>query len=75
MGPVGLFAAGRWAVYVPLENFAGTVGWFLQHRNGMSALVHPNTGCSTADHSAPTWMGAPFPLDIAQFNNPEPTPV
>jgi hypothetical protein len=34
-------------------------GWLLQHRQGLSVLIHPNTGCHELDHSTwPMWMGS-----------------
>lgn len=75
LGPIGPFSGAQWAAYVPVENFASVVGWFQQFRQGMSVLVHPNTGCSELDHSTwPMWLGSPWHLDIEQFRSGEPSP-
>ena len=50
------FAAGQFAALVPFLMLA---------RDGLSVLVHPETGDDVADHSAHAlWLGTPLPLDL-----------
>ena len=51
MGPIGPFATGQWAAFIPTAALPLVLGWFQQHRQGLSVLVHPNTGCGELDHS------------------------
>ena len=60
LGPIGPFATAQWAAFIPLARVGEVSGWLLQQRQGLSVLIHPNTGCNELDHSTwPMWMGEP----------------
>ena len=75
LGPVGPFATGQWAAYVPLERIGEVQAWLMQFRRELSVFIHPNSGCILLDHSAwPLWLGSPWHLDKTQFVH-EPAPL
>ena len=44
--------------------FGSLVPWLMLNHQGLSILVHPNTGRPCQDHVADRiWIGAPLPLD------------
>ena len=50
------------------ETFGSIVRFLSFNRNGLSILVHPNTGELIADHfERTTWMGKSLDLDIEYF--------
>lgn len=63
--PVGPHTQGMYQVAFAVDEFARVVPWLMLNRDGLSILVHPNTGDEVADHDLnPLWLGAPLPLDI-----------
>ncbi|MCO5570138.1 hypothetical protein L7F22_023855 [Adiantum nelumboides] len=57
--PVGMFEVD---LKTPAQ-FALFVPWLNAHRNGLSALIHPNTGFPLLDHTVNAlWLGEKFPL-------------
>ena len=51
-----LFSAGRFAALLP---------WLMLNRNGLSILVHPESGDDYADHAEhAAWLGTPLPLRL-----------
>ena len=53
-------ATVKWRIYKAREEVATMLA-----RDGLSVLVHPETGDDVADHSAHAlWLGAPLPLDL-----------
>ena len=49
-----------------LEKF---VPWLMLNRDGLTVLLHPETGDNYADHSAhAVWYGAVLPLRLEVFN-------
>ena len=53
------FLVPNFAFYVPLEDFAPTTSWIMQHRGELDVLVHPNSGCAVNDHL--DWFDTPPP--------------
>ena len=50
------FAAGRLGDILP---------FLMLHRDGLTILLHPETGDDVADHSHhAAWLGTPLPLDL-----------
>ena len=45
--------------------------WALQHREGLSVMVHTNTGCEVLDHSIwAVWAGQSYPIDFTILDRP-----
>jgi aromatic ring-cleaving dioxygenase len=62
--PVGPYPAAMGKVGFPRGLFATLVSFLAPHREGLSVLVHPDTGRQKADHAHQAiWMGAVLPLD------------
>jgi DOPA 4,5-dioxygenase len=60
-----------WSCQVALtpEQFAHVVPWLMMNRQGLTVLVHPNTGDNLKDHTDHTlWMGTIEPLDLSIFS-------
>ena len=58
----------RWSCQLAFapELFGDIVPWLALHRDGLSVLVHPNTGHDVLDHSdRAMWMGEILPLDFS----------
>jgi aromatic ring-cleaving dioxygenase len=48
------------------ERLGDIVGWLSLNREGLTVLIHPETGDAVKDHSAHAiWMGEVRPLDLA----------
>lgn len=48
-----------------LDNF---ISWMEQHRQGLSVLLHADTGNDLLDHTAHVhWLGTPLVLDLSDF--------
>jgi DOPA 4,5-dioxygenase len=45
--------------------FASFVPWLMLNREGLTLLLHPDTGDAYADHTAhAAWLGAVLPLQL-----------
>jgi aromatic ring-cleaving dioxygenase len=65
---VGPHPQSMYQVAFPSEMFAGFVPWLMLNRDGLTVLLHPETGDNYADHSAhAAWFGAVLPLRLAVF--------
>jgi DOPA 4,5-dioxygenase len=63
--PVGPHPQSMYQVAFDNDEFPLIVPWLMMSRDGLSVLVHPNTGDDVADHSAyAMWLGEPLPLDL-----------
>jgi len=52
------------------DTMADVVGWLALHREGLTVLVHPDTGHEMADHTDHAiWMGDIAPLNVSIFND------
>jgi aromatic ring-cleaving dioxygenase len=55
-------------VAFPGEMLAKFVPWLMLNRDGLTVLLHPETGDNYADHSAhAAWFGAVLPLRLEVF--------
>jgi aromatic ring-cleaving dioxygenase len=53
----------------PASLFASFLPWLMLNREGLSVLVHPETGDDYRDHSAhAAWLGAVVPLRLGVFS-------
>jgi len=64
----GPFPVGEWSMFVPVGYIDLILPWFAQNRNGLSVLIHPNTGYEYEDHSIWSfWNGNEWPLNMDIF--------
>ena len=62
--PVGPHPVAMYQVAFAPETFAMLMPWLMLHRDGLTILVHPETGRARADHLLhAAWLGAVLPLD------------
>ena len=63
--PIGPHPCGSYQIAFLPELFVELVPWLALHRQGLTVLVHPETGDSLADHSAHViWLGDSQELDL-----------
>lgn len=63
--PIGPHLQPMYQVAFNGDELGKIVPWLMLNRNGLSILIHPNTGDEVADHTHnPLWLGTPVPLDI-----------
>ncbi|MGD9537019.1 MAG: DOPA 4,5-dioxygenase family protein [Alphaproteobacteria bacterium] len=63
--PVGPHPIPMYQIAFAAGQFAAVVPFLMLARDGLSVLVHPETGDDLADHSAHAlWLGAALPLDL-----------
>lgn len=63
--PIGPHTKGMFQVVIDQDVFAELVPWLMLNRNGLSVLVHAETGDAVADHTRHVmWLGEAVPLDI-----------
>lgn len=66
--PVGPHPVGFYQVAFAPELFAELVPWLARNREGLSILVHPETGDDLADHSDyAMWLGDSLTLYLDGF--------
>ena len=64
--PIGPHPCGSYQIEFGPELFGELVPWLALNRQGLSVLVHPETGDALADHTAHViWLGASWPLNLA----------
>ena len=62
--PVGPHPVAMYQVAFAAKTFATLMPWLMLHRDGLTVLVHPETGRPRADHlQHAAWLGAALPLD------------
>jgi DOPA 4,5-dioxygenase len=62
---VGPHTVSMYQVAFKNAEFARIVPWLMLHREGLSILVHPNTGDGYEDHKTHAlWLGPPLPLNL-----------
>lgn len=66
--PVGPHPKPMFAVDFKTADFAGITQWLMEHRNGLSVLIHPNTKDEVRDHAdRPIWIGDKVNLKLDFF--------
>jgi aromatic ring-cleaving dioxygenase len=66
--PVGPHPQSMYQIAFPRELLAAFVPWLMLNRDGLTILLHPETGDDYTDHSAhAAWFGAVLPLRLEIF--------
>jgi aromatic ring-cleaving dioxygenase len=66
--PVGPHPQSMYQIAFPRELLASFVPWLMLNRDGLTVLLHPETGDDYVDHSAhAAWFGAVLPLRLEMF--------
>ena len=66
--PVGPHPQSMYQIAFPSGMLARFVPWLMLNRDGLTVLLHPETGDNYADHSAhAAWFGAVLPLRLEVF--------
>jgi aromatic ring-cleaving dioxygenase len=62
---VGPHTRSMFQIAFPREMFAAFVPWLMLNRDGLTMLLHPDTGDALVDHTAhAAWFGAVLPLRL-----------
>jgi aromatic ring-cleaving dioxygenase len=65
---VGPHPQSMYQIAFPRQMLASFVPWLMLNRDGLTVLLHPETGDNYADHSAhAAWFGAVLPLRLEVF--------
>jgi aromatic ring-cleaving dioxygenase len=65
---VGPHPQSMFQIAFPVAMLAGFVPWLMLNRDGLTILLHPETGDDYTDHSAhAAWFGAVLPLRLEVF--------
>ena len=65
---VGPHPQSMYQIAFPGDMLAKFVPWLMLNRDGLTVLLHPETGDNYADHSAhAAWFGAVLPLRLDVF--------
>ena len=65
---VGPHPQSMYQIAFPSGMLADFVPWLMLNRDGLTVLLHPETGNNYADHSAhAAWFGAVLPLRLVAF--------
>ena len=68
--PFGPFLTGQWSVFVPPDKYYKSMSWILSRRGDLDIFIHPNTGCSTLDHTnSAQWTGNKWELDTSKLTS------
>ncbi|MDJ0936107.1 MAG: DOPA 4,5-dioxygenase family protein [Kiloniellales bacterium] len=63
--PIGPHPRGSYQIAFDPAVFGSLVPWLALNRDGLTILVHPETGDDVPDHTDHAlWLGPPEPLDI-----------
>jgi DOPA 4,5-dioxygenase len=67
---VGPHLQSMYQVAFPSEMLADFVPWLMLNRDGLTILLHPETGDSYSDHTAhAAWFGAVLPIRLEAFGD------
>lgn len=67
--PVGPHPRGSYQVAFGPALMPAVVPWLMLHRQGLTVLLHPETGHERADHTThAAWMGEMLPLDLSALD-------
>ena len=65
---VGPHPQSMYQVAFPTRMLSAFVPWLMLNRNGLTVLLHPETGDNYTDHTAhAAWFGAVLPLRVEVF--------
>ena len=65
---VGPHTQSMYQIAFPTDMLAAFVPWLMLNRNGLTILLHPETGDDRTDHTAhAAWFGAVLPLRLEAF--------
>jgi DOPA 4,5-dioxygenase len=65
---VGPHPQAMYQVAFPCEMLGSFVPWLMLNRDGLTVLLHPETGDDLTDHTAhAVWFGAMLPLRLEAF--------
>jgi aromatic ring-cleaving dioxygenase len=68
--PVGPHPQAMYQVAFGTDQFARIVPWLMLNRDGLSVLVHPETGDAYTDHiDNPLWLGDKLQLNADMLRN------
>ena len=68
---VGPHSQSMYQIAFPAGMLAGFVPWLMLNRDGLTVLLHPETGDDYTDHTAhAAWFGAVLPLRVEVFKKP-----
>jgi aromatic ring-cleaving dioxygenase len=66
---VGPHTQSMYQIAFPASELASFLPWLMLSRDGLSVLLHPETGDDYRDHSAhAAWLGAALPLRLDVFS-------
>jgi aromatic ring-cleaving dioxygenase len=66
--PVGPHPESMYQIAFPREMLAAFVPWLMLNRDGLTVLLHPETGDDYVDHTDhAAWFGAVLPLRLEIF--------
>jgi aromatic ring-cleaving dioxygenase len=66
--PVGPHPQSMYQIAFPREMLAAFVPWLMLNRDGLTVLLHPETGEDYVDHTDhAVWYGAMLPLRLEMF--------
>jgi aromatic ring-cleaving dioxygenase len=66
--PVGPHPQSMYQIAFPREMLAAFVPWLMLNRDGLTVLLHPETGDDYVDHTDhAAWFGAVLPLRLEMF--------
>lgn len=69
--PVGPHPQAMFQVLFAPDLLAPLLSWLALNRNGLTVLVHPETGDDLADHrDHAVWLGAVLPLNLEVLRRP-----
>lgn len=69
--PVGPHPEPMYQVAFQAHAFEQVVPWLMAHHEGLSVLIHPNSGDDLRDHSEHAlWLGKALKLKLEMFRNP-----
>ena len=67
--PVGPHPQSMYQIAFPRELLAAFLPWLMLNRDGLTVLLHPETGNDYVDHSDhAAWFGAVLPLRLEVFS-------
>lgn len=68
--PVGPHPQAMYQVAFGVDEFARIVPWLMLNRDGLTVLVHPDTGDAYTDHATnPLWLGEKLLLNVEMLKN------